>query len=291
MKASNLFLSVCVIVLSAVIMCGTAESANLFGHGYYGDDSLYMIDPVAQTVTLVGVAAEERYGPDIQFDPSANTIYMSQTAWEEGEEDTVVGNLLLIDPSTGLNVDSLALSGFPESAHTPTALEFVGSTLYGSFHESGPESGDGILATINTSTGSIIEIGAMTGMNRPAGGLSYVGGIMYTVSATDNNDSALFSINLGTGAATLIGNLTLDGMQKEAATALAYTNGKMYTVLNDESTFLYSIDLGTGVLTEEFDMGVDMNSLTVVPEPISSTLFIIGGAVLGFRRFRKNILK
>ncbi len=27
---------------------------------------------------------------------------------------------------------------------------------------------------------------------------------------------------------------------------------------------------------------------TVVPEPISSTLFLIGGAALGFRRFRKK---
>ncbi len=30
---------------------------------------------------------------------------------------------------------------------------------------------------------------------------------------------------------------------------------------------------------------------SVVPEPISSTLFIVGGATLGFRRFRKKIIK
>ncbi|UCH81270.1 MAG: PEP-CTERM sorting domain-containing protein [Nitrospiraceae bacterium] len=29
----------------------------------------------------------------------------------------------------------------------------------------------------------------------------------------------------------------------------------------------------------------------VVPEPISSTLFIVGGATLGFRRFRKKYKK
>jgi hypothetical protein len=31
--------------------------------------------------------------------------------------------------------------------------------------------------------------------------------------------------------------------------------------------------------------------VTVVPEPVSSTLFIIGGATLGFRRFRKKFIK
>lgn len=34
-----------------------------------------------------------------------------------------------------------------------------------------------------------------------------------------------------------------------------------------------------------------MDGMAVVPEPISSTLFIIGGATLGFRRFRKKFKK
>jgi hypothetical protein len=34
-----------------------------------------------------------------------------------------------------------------------------------------------------------------------------------------------------------------------------------------------------------------MDGMAVVPEPISSTLFIVGGATLGFRRFRKKFNK
>jgi len=34
-----------------------------------------------------------------------------------------------------------------------------------------------------------------------------------------------------------------------------------------------------------------VGTTTVVPEPVSSTLFIVGGATLGFRRFRKKFMK
>jgi hypothetical protein len=265
MKKINYFFIL--FVLINLLLTSQAHAAILYGHDnmdLFGGE-LYQIDTVAQTVTLVGAdAARQNSGPDIQLSPDNSTIYMSRAGWLDDANDE---SLFLIDPATGLHAGTLSLSDFPNTTgyntDTPTALEFVGSTLYASFHKGGPERYDGILGAIDLNTGEIATIGEMSGMNRPTGGLEYVAGTMYAVSSTNNKDSRLFTINLSTGTATLVGKLTLDGVQKEAATALAYANGTMYTVLtNFRDTNLYSVDLSTGALTLEFDLGVQMNSLT-----------------------------
>lgn len=277
MKRLNYLLLLCLSVF--FLLNSQVQASILYGHGYWNDDTLYKIDTNTQTVTTVGSDSDRLdSGPEIQMSPNNSTIYMSQA------DDDI---LFMIDPTTGLNTGTFSISGFPSNATTSTdtvtAMEFVGSSLYASFHEAGPEGDDGILGTIDLTTGAITTIGTMTGMDRPTGGLSYVGGTMYAVSATDNNDSSLFTIALGTGASSLVGNLTLNGVQKEAATALVYADSIMYAVLNDGSTNLYSIDLLSGAMTLEFDMGVDLNSLTtpnqiggVVPEPATMLLFGLG---------------
>ncbi len=277
----------CVVGLIMALAPVGAGASLLYGHGSDydvlsgSDSSLYRIDTVTQTVTLVGSNIEERVGPETQFNPSGSISYMSQAGWDGS-------NIFLIDPTSGLTTSTLNLSGFPavgqgspDITDTATALEFVGSTLYGSFHQNGPESRDGILGTINTTTGAITTIGQMTGMNRPTGGLSFVNGTMYAVSATDNKDSRLFTVDLTTGAATLINNLTLNGVQQEAATALAFSDGTMYTLLtNWQDTNLYSINLQTGALTLEFDLGIKMNSLTT-PVPVPAAIWLLGSGLAG----------
>ena len=258
MKKLNCFLFLC--VLACLQVTSQAHAAILYGHGnYYNPHILYRIDTVVQSVTFFE-PDPDRIGPDIEISPDNSTIYMSPTPydiyWEPSDW------LFLNDPTTGLTIGTTQLSGFPsfideygevQVTDSTTAMAFVGSTLYASFSKYGYGEHTRILGTIDLSTGEITEIGKMTGMNMmPTGGLEYVGGIMYAVSA-GTGLSSLYTINLDTGAATLVAPITLNDDQIRGATALAFADGKMYTLIN-RAAELYSVDLITGVLTEEFNL-------------------------------------
>ena len=285
MKRASLFI-VAGMCLAVVCMAGQAQAAVLYGHGNW-DKTLYRIDTDAQTTTVVGAGLVSRHGPEIEWDPTGDAVYMSDHA--------VSGKgLTLIDATTGLSSGSVSWSGLPGDTNTTTAMEFVGSTLYGSFHKAGPEGVPGVLGTIDTATGSVTTIGTMTGMNRPAGGLEFVDGVMYSVTATENGDSRLFTIDLATGAATAGAFFTLGGGQRDGITALAYVEGVMYTLINEDEEgdgILYSVDLATGEMTAEFNTGA-MNSLTAgaaaavaaIPEPATAALVLLGAGGLMCRR-------
>ncbi len=203
------------VLLGCLLLVGQTEAATVYGHGNH-DDTLYRIDTGTQTVSLVG-ANPSRFGPEIQMNANGSTIFMSGTS----------SDLHFIDPATGLTNSTIALSNLPPPTNRATAMEMVGSTLYASFHTAGPEVDPGVLGTINTTTGAFTTIGTMTGMNRPAGGLSFANGVMYSVTATDQNDGALFSVNLANGISTQIASLTLGAVQQEAATALAFADNRV----------------------------------------------------------------
>jgi len=247
----------------------------LFGSD--GGDNLYRIDTDAEAVVEVG-PVNYSSSPEIQGMANNGEIIFSRS------QDSSLG---FVDSASGALNATLSLSGMP--ADTITAMEFIGSTLYGSFHEAGPESGAGTLATIDISTGAVTSIGSLSGMNRPTGGLSYAGGLMYGITSTGNDDSALFTIDLGTGTATHVAQLTLNGLQRDAATGLVFADDTMFTILSGDS-YLYSVDLGTGALTQLFDMGINMNSLTVsaVPEPSTVAAIMAGlaGLCVFWRRRR-----
>ena len=161
MKRASLFI-VAGVCLAVVSIAGQAQAGILYGHGNW-DKTLYRIDTDTQTITVVGVGLVQRSGPEIEWDPTGDVVYMSDHYAGSG--------LTQIDATTGLSSSSVSWSGLPGDTNTATALGFVGSTLYGSFHRQGPEQYPGYLGTIDTATGSVTTIGEMTVMNRPAGGL------------------------------------------------------------------------------------------------------------------------
>ncbi|MCB1699536.1 MAG: hypothetical protein KDI14_01675 [Halioglobus sp.] len=223
-------------------------------------DNLYLIDTDAQTTTLVGSLGT--LGPEIQLTPDEATILLPDRS----------GNLLSFDSATAASTGSVAINfpSNPPNMNTATALEYVGSTLYASFDQAGPESDPGLLGTLDPATGATTAIGTLTGMNAPSGGFAYDGGTMYAVSSANSEFSELYTINLGTGAATKIANITFGGAQVEAMTALVIVDGVAYTKSNDttggvDQQMLYSLDLATGQLTEVFDTGQDLVAFTSAP--------------------------
>jgi len=155
MVKNRYFLFLCVSV--ALLVSNQAQAAVLYGHdnANLSGGQLYRIDTEAQNpVTLVGAdAARADSGPDIQMSPDNSTIYMSRALWWNPVFEQ---SMFLIDAATGLNLEPgiLSLSGIPADTNIPTALEFVGDTLYASFHKGGPEDLDGVLATIDLDTGA-----------------------------------------------------------------------------------------------------------------------------------------
>jgi hypothetical protein len=128
-----------------------------------------------------------------------------------------------------------------------TGLEFVGTTLYGTFIATGGGSSPSQLVTVDQATGALTSIGA-TGFG-PIGGLAFdsATGILYgATSGTSSGD--LVSIDLATGAATLIGSTGLG----DVAALTFGPSGVLYGGLGGNSEgagSLITIDPATGAGT------------------------------------------
>ncbi len=66
-----------------------------------------------------------------------------------------------------------------------------------------------------------------------------------------------------------------------------FNTGDSFTAYNE----VYNASGSTSFIYADVSLQSVSSSLPVVPEPVSSTLFIIGGATLGLRRFRKKFMK
>ncbi len=106
-------------------------------------------------------------------------------------------------------------------------------------------------------------------------------------------DDSLFSFEAFDAAQTnqdvLISGIKNDGSTLSNQLYLGSTT-PTYT-MGEDWTDLQSISFSNRGNTNYIGLDNIKLNVSVVPEPVSSTLFIIGGATLGFRRFRKNFKK
>ena len=280
---ANIGLIVGLALLSLAGGAPRATAAILFGSSTpTGFVDLYTIDSGTAAATPVGTDNRfETYIPEIEY--GGGVIYATDT------ESRV---LHTISPSTGQISSSFPLR-FPAGGEVLTALEFVGATLYAGFtEEEAREREDTYLTAIDLATGDVSIIGA-TGIGSPLGGLAFdlASGVMFSITA-GGSVAQLHTIDLVSGAATLVGPVTVDGAGL-GATALEFgPDGVLYALPNRRDPLaghLLRLDPATGEATDLGDTGIaDLNALTSIPEPAVLPLLAIALGAAGLLRKRNR---
>ena len=241
------------ITIAAVIglLASTAQAeTTLYAWETFSVQALHSLDTAGPTSTRIGPGNSGVIIAEIEF--GGGVIYGSDTG--------VNTQLHSIDPSTGLIFETLMMT-FPPEGNVITSMELVGGVLYAGLTTEG--GGPTYLSTVDLVTGAVTVIGP-TGFGSPFGGLAYDGFTMYGISA-GGAAGELFTVNLGTGAATSVGLVTV-GAQGIGTTALEFgDDGVLYSLPNVNEPLvghLLSIDPATAVGTDLGDTGYPLVALT-----------------------------
>ena len=160
------------------------------------NSKLWTLNPTTGAATLVGSLGFNLQEGDMTIDPVSGKMYVAN-----GSGD----NLYTVDKTTGA---ATLVGSFGALGRDVSGLQFIGSTLYGlALNDANPDT----LVTVDPTTGLATLVG-QTGTNfgviaamgrDPVSGITYIAG-----PSTDfGNDNTLWAVNLGTGAATLQGDL------------------------------------------------------------------------------------
>jgi hypothetical protein len=153
-------------------------------------------------------------------------------------------------------------------------MEFVDDVLYAGLTTEG--GGPTYLSTVDLGSGVVGVVGP-TGFGSPFGGLAYFGSTMYGISA-GGSAGELFTVDLGTGTATSVGLVSVDG-RDVGTTALEFgDDGVLYALPNQNSPLaghLLSIDPATATGIDLGDTGfsglVALTAPTPDPTPVEGS--------------------
>ena len=281
MKSLHKLFLIC-LSLAIVGVSSLDAHASIQPYGYAvqsdGDDHLYRIDLVTGDVTVVGSGTGYGSIEGLTWDIETEHFFGA---------DSNRDKLIKINPSTGLGqeVGDFDISGAfraPGMAISDTGVIYMTS-----------EKDDTPLYSVNKLTGKATLIG-LTGIEDITG-LAFLDGTLYGVS---DEDDALFSIDTGTGVATIVGSGFGFNVDSELGAAGIPNDGVsgagfIYAVTDVGDILKIDSTTGTAILYEDLtiDGFDDLAYGPPIPEPSSLAIFSMtafGMVFLAMRRRRRE---
>jgi hypothetical protein len=193
------------------VLCGIAydpTSGNVYGLTALNGatpNSLVKINPVTGAATVVGSTGLTRlFEGDLAFDPVNGALY---GLYQNPDPDSTVVNLLQINPVTG-HATVVGPLNMPTEERDFSAMAFdTAGTLYAV--ETTAISANSVLYTVNPITAALLSSVTMNVNLGTTAALAFdpATGTAYLADGGSDGTKKLYTLNLATGVATMIGAL------------------------------------------------------------------------------------